>query len=117
MRELTWVPAGCSLVKVPLVLKRIAALDAAIGRGPSAPRDLAASSPRVVYAAGGQQALVAWPAERSLDELDRTLEGLALSGLVVRGLSGRRRLGSRPSEAAIERVRLALDPRCLFREP
>jgi hypothetical protein len=84
----------------------------ALARGPEQ------RSPRVVYAAGGQQALLAWPGDRPLDELDRTLEGLALSGLVIRGRSAeRRRLGSRPGEAAIDRARLALDPRCLFREP
>jgi glycolate oxidase FAD binding subunit len=128
MRELTWVPAGWTLVKVPLQPGRIAALDGALGRAGEAGSiagvgggagDLPAqgSPPRAVYAAGGQQAWVAWPGARPVEELDRTLEGLGLCGLVVRGEAGRRRLGRRPAEAALDRARLALDPHGRFRAP
>jgi glycolate oxidase FAD binding subunit len=113
MRELAWVPAGCSLVKAPLQPGRIAAVEdalASLGAG-------AAAAPRAVYTAAGQQALIAWPRERAIEELDRTLESLGLGGLVVRGRRDRRRLGIRRGEAAIERVRRALDPQGRFREP
>jgi glycolate oxidase FAD binding subunit len=110
-RELTWVPEGWSLVKVPLQPGAIAALDGALDRDHQGPR------PRAVYAAGGQQAWVAWPSGRAVEELDRTLDGLGLSGLVLRGEAGRRRLGRKPAEAAIDRARLALDPRGRFRAP
>ncbi len=113
MRELAWVPAGCSLVKVPLQPGRIAAVEDALA-------SLGATStaaPRAVYTAAGQQALIAWPRELALDHLDRALQSLGLSGLVVRGRCDRRRLGIRPGEAAIERARRALDPQGRFREP
>jgi len=103
-RELAWVPAGSSLIKVPLQPGRIVELDAAV----AAP---------AIYTAGGQQALVAWPAERSIDDLDRRLVELGLSGLVVRGPRDRRRLGLRRAEAAVERARRALDPHQRFLDP
>jgi len=103
-RELAWVAAGSSLIKVPLQPGRIVELDAAV----AAP---------AIYTAGGQQALVAWPAERSIDDLDRRLVELGLSGLVVRGPRDRRRLGLRRAEAAVERARRALDPHQRFLDP
>jgi glycolate oxidase FAD binding subunit len=113
MRELTWVPAGFSLVKAPLQPGRIAAVeDALAGLARSS-----AATPRAVYTAAGQQALIAWPRELALDDLDRALQSLGLQGLVVRGRCDRRRLGIRPGEAAIERARRALDPQGRFREP
>jgi glycolate oxidase FAD binding subunit len=113
MRELAWVPAGCSLVKAPLQPGRIAAVEEALA-------SVAATStaiPRAVYTAAGQQALIAWPGELALDDLDRALQNLGLSGLVVRGRGDRRRVGIRRGEAAIERARRALDPQGRFREP
>jgi glycolate oxidase FAD binding subunit len=113
MRELTWVPAGRALVKVPLQPGRIAEVDATLAAAASAGTE----APRAVYTAGGQQALVAWPSELALGDLDRRLEQLGLSGLVVRGRCERRRLGRKTAEAAIERARRALDPNGRFREP
>jgi hypothetical protein len=113
MRELAWVPDGCGLLKVPLYPGRIAELDAALAEVAST----AAATPRAVYMAGGQQALVAWPRELELDDFDRRLVQLGLSGLVVRGRSGHRRLGRKAAEAAIERARRALDPHGRFRDP
>jgi hypothetical protein len=113
MRELAWVPAGHALVKVPLQPGRIADVEAALAGAASAGTD----APRAVYTAGGQQALVAWPRELALDALDRRLEQLGLSGLVVRGRCDRRRLGRKPAETAIERARRALDPNGRFRDP
>jgi glycolate oxidase FAD binding subunit len=110
-RELGWVPPGSILVKVPLQPGRIAELDRALADA------LGGAAPPAVYGAGGQQALVAWPARRSVDELDSLLERSGLSGLVVRGSAPRRRLGRKPSEVALERVRRALDPERRFRDP
>lgn len=127
MRELAWVPGGCGVIKVPLQPGRIAAFEAMLrglevaaasaGAPSRAGSARPAGRPFAVYTAGGQQALVAWPDDLPVGGLDRALQELSLSGLVVRGRSERRRLGRRPAEAAIERVRLALDPNGRFREP
>jgi glycolate oxidase FAD binding subunit len=112
MRELAWVPPGCAVVKVPLQPGKITALEAALAAATSPD-----GAPRAVYTAGGQQALVAWPLDLPISDLERRLEGLGLSGLVFRGRSERRRLGRRASDAAIDRVRHALDPDGRFRDP
>jgi glycolate oxidase FAD binding subunit len=113
MRELAWVDPGRVLVKIPLQPGRIVEVETALAAAGNATGD----APRAIYTAGGQQALVSWPREIALDELDRRLEALQLSGLVVRGRCERRRLGRRPAEAAIERARRALDPHGRFRDP
>jgi len=111
MRELAWVPQDAAVIKVPLQLGQIAALeDALVAAEPALPV-------RALFTGGGQQALIAWAAERSLRDLDGALAAARLSGLVVRGAAERRRLGCRPGDAALERVRRALDPGGRFLEP
>lgn len=118
--EFAWVPAGMTLVKVPLTPQRIPALDAA----------LAVQDSRTVrrYSAGGQ---VAWLAvEGDMTPLDSVLAGLGLPGLVVKtfevsstaqtfevwkqpkatATSRVLRLGQWPGAPFEERIRAAFDP-------
>lgn len=110
MRELRWLPEDHALIKVPVTPKGIASLEAALeGR-----------SPRRFYTAGGQQALVAWPAANagdSLAQLHEILLTLNLQGLRIRGAGQPRRIGRIHDLEALRRVRQSLDPRCRFCDP
>lgn len=104
MRELEWVPAGWSLIKVPLTLRRIPPLEQGlIGR---------ASLRR--YSAGGQVAWIATP--EPLQALDATLSTHGLSGLVLFGPARQTRLGIRVGAPFARRVKAALDPAQRFPE-
>lgn len=102
LREFRWVPKTASLVKVPLMPKRLMALDEALKRAGAERR----------YSAGANLAWVAWP--RDVAELDGLLSGLALSGLVLRGNAERLRIGNRPGEALLHRIKVTLDPEGRF---
>jgi glycolate oxidase FAD binding subunit len=103
-REFAWVPAGWSLVKVPVTPGRIAALDASLVAGQALRR----------YVARGQLAWIASPGPA--DGLDEPLTALGLSGLAVLGPSDRRRLGVRVGATFERRVKQALDPQGRFVE-
>lgn len=96
--EFAWLPAGYSLVKIPLTPKKVTALDSGLGN----------SGANVIYSAGANQAWVGWPGETS--ELDALLSKLGLSGLRVLGSPGRARLGEQAGETFERRIKQALDP-------
>ena len=97
-REFHWLPAQTSLVKIPLTPKRLLQLD----------EFLAVHGIERRYLAGANLAWIAWPGE--LDVLDRYLQEMQLSGLVVLGAPDRVRLGVDSSGTFAQRVKQALDP-------
>ena len=97
MRELTWVPDGYGLVKVPLPPGRIADLHLAL------PPDTPAR-----YSAGGH---VAWLALPDPARFAPSLTSLDLAGLIVLGDPGPTpRLGAHPGAPFEQRLKTALDP-------
>lgn len=103
VRELKWLPAGWSLLKVPVTPKRIPPLDQALP--PMALRR---------YTGGGQGAWIALPDR--VETLEPILIAQGLAGLVLIGASGRVRLGVRTGESFERRVKDALDPQRRFVE-
>lgn len=103
-----WVPAGWSLIKVPLTPSRLPALEAEFAT-------LAAGQPILRrYAAGGQ---VGWLAVQAAEaELHDLLSRHHLAGLKVLGPPGRLRLGEWPEAGFYRRVKQALDPTNRFVE-
>lgn len=102
-RELAWVPAQTTLVKVPLTPKRVPTLHIAI----------APYEPAIRYSAGGNVAWIAWPA--SLDLLDNILKKQGLRGLTLLGEPTLQPLlGVPPDPIFAQRVRQALDPQRKF---
>ncbi len=97
-REFSWLPAGYSLVKIPLTPKKVPGLAGSLDR----------SDAKVVYSAGANLAWVGWPGE--VGELDLILSQLGLSGLIVLGAPGKARLGERAGESFEQRIKHALDP-------
>ncbi|MDR5683299.1 MAG: FAD-binding protein [Armatimonadota bacterium] len=98
VREFSWVPAGCSLVKVSITPGRVTALE----------ERLAAREPARRYSVGGNLAWVACPGD--LGDLDAILTSVGLAGLCVLGPPGRVRLGAWGDGVFAERVKRALDP-------
>jgi glycolate oxidase FAD binding subunit len=103
-REFTWLPEDHLLVKIPITSKRVLSLDTRL-EGLRALRR---------YSVGANVAWAAWPA--AVEDLDEILVDLGLSGLVVLGSSGKRRLGLRAGENFARRVKKALDPSGLWVE-
>jgi glycolate oxidase FAD binding subunit len=104
--EFGWAPKLWNLVKVPLTLRRIPALEAAIrAHDPAALRR---------YSGGGQVAWISTTAEPAA--LDAMLRDLELSGLVIMGPTSPVRLGARPGAPFERRVKQALDPDGRFPE-
>jgi glycolate oxidase FAD binding subunit len=97
-REFAWMPRETTLVRVPLPLSRIPALDAVVAGGGAARR----------YAVGGNVALLAWPGDVSV--LDSALGVLGLTGQVLIGRPGRPFIGNTAPNEIAERVRRVLDP-------
>jgi len=98
-----WLPAGCALVKVPVTLERIPALDALLVEAGAVRR----------YSSGGNLAWVGWPG--ALEELDTHLHGLGLGGLVVLGRTLSPLLGARSGDSLARRLKTVLDPHSKFR--
>ncbi|MBP8059816.1 MAG: FAD-binding protein [Chloroflexi bacterium] len=98
-RELTWVPNGATVVKIPLTPQRIPALEAA----------LAPYAPERHYSAGGNVAWVAW--SESVNELSHLLHDQQLRGLALLGQTmNNPLLGLPQANAFTHRVKTALDP-------
>ncbi len=97
-REFTWLPETHALVKVPVTPARIRDLD----------EFLKSNQATRVYSVGGNLAWVGWPGD--IDGLDRWLRDRAWSGLVIRGGTGKPRLGTRSGESFYRRLKQALDP-------
>jgi len=95
-RELAWVPAGWSLIKVPVTPKKILKLE----------QDIPTDALRR-YSVAGQ---VAWIATPDAAGLDATLARNDLSGLVLIGPASKVRLGVQPGEPFERRIKQALDP-------
>jgi glycolate oxidase FAD binding subunit len=106
LRELEWVPAGWTLVKVPLTPGRLIAFERELKRGLEL--GLLTSMPARRYSSAGQVAWLAMPEPPQM--LDDLLIRLELSGLVLFGPPGRPRLGIRAGESFARRVKAALDP-------
>lgn len=104
VKGLDWVPDGWSLIKIPLTLKRIPALEARLQEIENRRR----------YSAGGNVAWLACPATIDLDPIDPILTGLNLSGLVLLGPPGKTRLGIDPGAPFARRIKQALDPDARF---
>jgi hypothetical protein len=102
--EMAWVPAGYTLVKVPITPARITSLEAGISGKPILRR----------YIAGGQ---LAWLA---LEDSPRSLESLladqGLAGLVVLGSPGFPLLGKLHGYSFLRKVKDVLDPAHRFVE-
>ena len=94
----TWAPGGWSVVKVPLTLNRLAALDALLAANGAVRR----------YSGGGNLAWVGWPG--SLADLDQQLAALGLGGLVVLGSTAAPLIGARQGLNLAARVKATLDP-------
>jgi glycolate oxidase FAD binding subunit len=103
VRELTWLPQGWSLIKVPLTPKRILAFE-----------NVLPSAVLRHYTGGGQTAWLA------LSDRPETLEPIliaqGLAGLVLIGAAERVRLGVRTGASFERRVKEALDPQHRFVE-
>ena len=98
VKELSWVPGGWSLVKVPLTPGRIPALESSLRDKPILRR----------YLAGGQ---VAWLAlEKPPTALNGLLEDQGLAGLAILGPPGAPRLGEFTAKSFYQRVKSSLDP-------
>lgn len=98
IKEFSWVPDGSVLLKVPMTLKNIPELESC----------LIDHKQNHYYSVGGNVAWFSW--SKSLDELEGILNSLELSGLCVLGEVTTPRLGIRPSDSFLSRVKHALDP-------
>jgi glycolate oxidase FAD binding subunit len=115
MREMEWVPAGWSLVKVPLTPGRISGFEAALNQRVE---DGMQSPILRRYSSAGQ---VGWLAlSEAPMVLDSLLTAQQLSGLVLFGLPERVRLGVWSNTTVggdfAQCVKLALDPEKRFLE-
>jgi glycolate oxidase FAD binding subunit len=106
-----WLPGGAgtsrsssnwSLVKTPITLDRLAALD----------EMLAAHGATRRYNSGGNLAWIGWP--RDLGDLDRRLADFGLGGLVVLGSTDAPLIGVRQGQNLAQRVKATLDPNNKF---
>ncbi len=98
MKEFCWVPEGSVLLKVPMTLGRVLDFESF----------LVDHKERRFYSVGANVAWVSWPGP--LDEFDRILTSLRLSGLCVLGEVTSPRLGVRSGVSFISRIKRALDP-------
>ena len=99
-REFSWLPAGAGLVRVPIGLRRLPALDSAL-RGQGA---------RAHYSAGGSLAWVDWPSSARPEALVALLQSLLLTGQPLFGPFFQPQIGNIESNALYNRVKSVLDP-------
>ncbi len=98
--ELDFVSPGDALIRVALTLRRAHSLIRLVER----------AGGRARISLAGNAAWIAWPASASLEGLDRGLEAVGASGLVLTGAPDRIVLGQHRHSAFADRVRVALDP-------
>lgn len=101
--DLTFAPADASLIKVPMSPLMIPAFEEAL-----APHVAQFPIARL-YAAAGNVAWVAWPAEAATEPLEAILRQAKLGGLTLRGGTPTR-MGGDPAAPFIERIKSTLDP-------
>ena len=106
VRDFAWVPQGAAIVKVALVPRRVPELEAQLEPLGAGRR----------YAAGANIAWLAWPPERSAEELDGVLRSLDLAGVFLRGSAPHPLVGAHRGGAFGRRVKAALDPDGRFPE-
>ena len=100
-REFSWLPSGSHLLKVPLNLHKIAALDGALGNATRR------------YSAGGNVAWIGWSGD--VAQIDAALTAQSLPGLVVLGeTTGKPLIGKQTGYAFYQRIKSALDPEGKF---
>jgi len=97
-RELSWVPAGTAVVRVPLSLPQVHALDVALAGGDGVRR----------YAVAGNLAWIAWPGQ--IESLGGILLEQGLVGLVLAGPSGSPFIGATAPNPFEQRLRSVMDP-------
>jgi glycolate oxidase FAD binding subunit len=107
VRELEWVPAGATLVRVGLSIRSVPALEGELAR---------ISGADVRFAIGGTAAWISLPDGASLDDLDACLKRLGLAGMVLFGAPDRPLIGAASGGAFGARVTRALDPDSRFLE-
>lgn len=98
IREFSWLPNNCSLVKVPLTPNRVTKIDAF----------LSARNIKRRYTVGANLAWIGW--DGPIEDLDKYLMESGLSGLVVIGSPGHPQLGFRENGSFTHRIKQALDP-------
>jgi glycolate oxidase FAD binding subunit len=104
VREFSWLPEGWSLVKIPLTPKRIAPLEARLEK----------TEAKRHYGVAGNLLWLAWP--EKIEELERLLLDLELSGLILVGPAERPLVGKVQGRAFAARLKSALDPEEKFLE-
>jgi glycolate oxidase FAD binding subunit len=97
-RDLSWVAADAALVRVPLSLPQVQALDAALAADEGARR----------YAVAGNLAWIAWRGR--IATLDETLRAQGLVGQVLSGAPGSPFIGAIAPNPFEQRLRSVLDP-------
>ena len=103
--RLAWAPPGTALVRLALTPRRAAALDPALNG--MARR----------YTRAGAGGFLAWPHDRTLEELDALLREAGAAGVRLTGPPGAVLLGATSGGAFADRVRRALDPDDRFAGP
>jgi len=101
-REMTWVPDGAILTRVPLTAPQVPRLDTVLaGRGASRR-----------YALAGHVVWIAWP--DTIERLSHALASLHLVGQVVRGPRGHALVGAIRDNEFGRRVASVMDPEGRF---
>jgi len=98
VREFSWLPDNCALIKVPLTPNRVTKIDAF----------LSARNKKRRYTVGANIAWIGW--DGPIEALDKYLMESGLPGLVVIGSPGHPRIGYRKNESFAHRIKQALDP-------
>jgi glycolate oxidase FAD binding subunit len=105
-RDFAWVAPDAAVVKVALVPKQVPELEAKLE-----PLEVERR-----YGAGANIGWLAWPGERSAEELDELLRSLDLAGVLLTGSPSKPMVGAHRGGAFAQRVKSALDPNGRFPE-